>query len=89
MSIWAPPTEARSIEAIFRGEPRPLPSNQDPVELRLEGLLLQWSREKEHFHKDMKEVHQKQNGTPKINKVNVVKLHNKIESFLREQGGKR
>jgi hypothetical protein len=42
-----------------------LPSNQDPVEPRLKGLLLQWSGEKEHFHKNIKEVNQKENGTPK------------------------
>ena len=35
-----------------------LPSNQDPAECRLNVLLLQWSRENEHFH--TQEVKRKQ-----------------------------
>jgi len=54
---------------VYRGDSLgrtpPLPSNQDPAERRLKALLLQWLRENEHFHENMKEVNQKQNGTPK------------------------
>lgn len=65
MSIWAPPTEAGSVEAIPGEIARPFHLTRTRQNVARNGVSLQQSRESEHLHKGAKEVNQKRSRTPK------------------------